>query len=88
MDQDIDSGYQRKMYGSTTSSAMRNENSLALDPIEKKPLRLFKLGSLVLSVGSHGCNLRCTFCQNHEISMVGHGQIMPKISEISPEVQR
>ena len=43
--------------------------SLALDPIEKKPLYMFCPGSLVLSVGSFGCNLRCPFCQNHEISM-------------------
>lgn len=43
--------------------------SLALDPIEKKPLKMFRPGSLVLSVGSFGCNLRCPFCQNHEISM-------------------
>lgn len=46
--------------------------SLALDPIEKKPLYLFYPGSLILSVGSFGCNLRCPFCQNHEISMAGH----------------
>lgn len=43
--------------------------SLALDPIEKKPLRRFRPGSYILSVGSYGCNLRCPFCQNHEISM-------------------
>ncbi len=42
--------------------------SLALDPIEKKPLKHFHPGSIVLSVGSFGCNLRCPFCQNHEIS--------------------
>lgn len=43
--------------------------SLALDPIEKKPLNDFHPGSMILSVGSFGCNLRCPFCQNHEISM-------------------
>lgn len=43
--------------------------SLALDAIEKKPLKLFHPGSRILSVGSYGCNLRCAFCQNHEISM-------------------
>ena len=43
--------------------------SLALDPIEKKPLRMFYPGSMILSVGSYGCNLSCPFCQNHEISM-------------------
>jgi pyruvate formate lyase activating enzyme len=42
--------------------------SIALDPIEKKPLARFCPGSLILSVGSFGCNLRCPFCQNHEIS--------------------
>ena len=44
--------------------------SLALDPIEKKPLNNFRPGSRILSIGSYGCNLRCPFCQNHEISMV------------------
>lgn len=43
--------------------------SLALDPIEKKPLAFFYPGSMILSVGSFGCNLNCPFCQNHEISM-------------------
>jgi len=42
--------------------------SLALDPIEKKPLKEFYPGSLILSCGSYGCNLRCPFCQNFEIS--------------------
>ena len=43
--------------------------SIALDPIEKKPLYRFFPGSRILSVGSFGCNLNCPFCQNHEISM-------------------
>ena len=41
---------------------------LALDPIEKKPLRRFHPGALILSAGSYGCNLRCPFCQNSGIS--------------------
>lgn len=45
--------------------------SLALDPIEKKPLRRFHPGSQILSVGSFGCNLRCPFCQNASIAQVG-----------------
>ena len=32
--------------------------SLALDPVEKKPLSRFYPGSLILSAGSYGCNLR------------------------------
>lgn len=39
-----------------------------LDPIEKKPLYHFYPGSWILSVGGFGCNLSCSFCQNHEIS--------------------
>ena len=42
--------------------------SLALDPIEKKPLKMFMPGSMILSLGSFGCNLRCPFCQNSSIS--------------------
>lgn len=43
--------------------------SLALDPIEKKPLARFYPGSRILSAGSYGCSLNCPFCQNWEISM-------------------
>lgn len=42
--------------------------SAALDPIEKKPLAWFHPGSRILSLGSWGCNMNCTFCQNFEIS--------------------
>ena len=45
--------------------------SLALDPIEKKPIAFFRPGSCILSVGSYGCNLRCPFCQNDSISQRG-----------------
>ena len=45
--------------------------SLALDPIEKKPLAFFHPGENVLSIGSFGCNLRCPFCQNDAISQHG-----------------
>lgn len=45
--------------------------SLALDPIEKKPLYHFHPGTHILSAGSFGCNLACPFCQNHEISQHG-----------------
>jgi len=39
-----------------------------LDPIEKKPLYHFLPGSLSFSVATIGCNFRCEFCQNWEIS--------------------
>ncbi|HOM03151.1 MAG TPA: AmmeMemoRadiSam system radical SAM enzyme [Acetivibrio sp.] len=43
-------------------------SSIALDPIEKKPLYRFKSGSRILSIGTFGCNLKCSFCQNWEIA--------------------
>lgn len=42
--------------------------SLALDPIEKKPLARFRPGTTVLSLGSYGCNMDCPFCQNASIA--------------------
>ena len=48
------------VYGKTTS--------LNVDPIEKKPLYHFYPGSKALSIATIGCNFKCSFCQNHEIS--------------------
>jgi len=56
--------------------------SLALDPIEKKPLARFYPKSFILSVGSFGCNLRCPFCQNFEISMSIEKEVSTKF--VSP----
>ena len=59
--------------------------SIALDPIEKKPLNLFYPGSNIISVGSYGCNLRCPFCQNHEISYDFGQRYEYGVKHISPE---
>lgn len=42
--------------------------SVAVDPIEKKPLYHFYPGSMCLSIGTLGCNFRCKHCQNYDIS--------------------
>jgi pyruvate formate lyase activating enzyme len=47
--------------------------SVNVDPIEKKPLFHFLPGTTAYSVGTSGCNLRCKFCQNWQIS-----QAMPE----------
>src|SRR3989339_45864 len=39
-----------------------------IDPIEKKPLFHFMPGSRAFSFGTIGCNFRCSFCQNWDIS--------------------
>ena len=43
-------------------------SSMAIDPIEKKPLYHFHSGRPILSVGSYNCNMDCGFCQNHSIA--------------------
>ena len=45
--------------------------SLALDPIEKKPIAKWRGGTTVLSLGSYGCNMACPFCQNASIAQAG-----------------
>ena len=57
--------------------------SLALDPIEKKPLMRFCPGTYILSYGSYGCNLRCPYCQNASISMAGPDNCPHRV--ITPE---
>jgi len=61
--------------------------SIALDPIEKKPLFRFRPGGRILSVGSYGCNMRCLFCQNCEISMAQPDRDggVPRWVEMSPQ---
>lgn len=57
--------------------------SVALDPVEKKPLARYRPGSFVLSLGSYGCNLRCPFCQNASIACAGSEDAAWR--DVSPE---
>ncbi len=59
-------------------------SSMAADPIEKKPLYNFHPASLVFSMGSYGCNLKCRHCQNSAISRADEGRLGGGM-EISPE---
>ena len=73
----------RKAQGGRVVSANYGmATSLALDPIEKKPLSFFHPGSYILSIGSFGCNLRCPFCQNDSISQRGEGDV--PVEHITP----
>lgn len=55
-------------HGTLMARAYGRITSIALDPIEKKPLYYYCPGSQVLSIGSYGCNLDCSFCQNWTIA--------------------
>jgi len=56
-----------------------------IDPIEKKPLYHFFPGSSSYSVATIGCNFRCGFCQNWEISQVSKRDKDISGYELSPE---
>ena len=43
-------------------------SAIDIGPIEDKPVRQFRPGTRVMSVGSYGCNFRCGGCHNLEIS--------------------
>lgn len=58
--------------------------ALGIDPIEKKPLYHFYPGKNILSIGEVGCNLHCSFCQNHNISQCYAGEFRG-FHEISSE---
>jgi pyruvate formate lyase activating enzyme len=45
--------------------------ALHVDPVEKKPLFHFLPTQPILSLGTVGCNFKCQFCQNWEISQAG-----------------
>lgn len=75
-------GTRRNEEGKLRSLSYGQVTSLALDPIEKKPLYHFHPHSVILSVGSFGCNMACAFCQNYSISQ---GRQETVQGELSPE---
>ncbi|MFA5928437.1 MAG: AmmeMemoRadiSam system radical SAM enzyme [Candidatus Margulisiibacteriota bacterium] len=56
-------------------------SAIAVDPIEKKPLRQFHPGTHVFSVSTVGCNLDCKHCQNWHLS---HSGLDRKMEFLSP----
>jgi len=62
-------GVRENRGGELIASGYGVVSSVALDPIEKKPLYMFHPGKHILSIGGFGCNLQCPFCQNSEISI-------------------
>ena len=56
-----------------------------VDPIEKKPLYHFYPGSRSYSLATPGCNFRCEWCQNWQISQMPRVMEMPKRQRVMPE---
>lgn len=73
----------QNIHGKLFSLNYASASSVAVDPIEKKPLFNFYPGSTVLSLGSVGCNFRCKHCQNWSISQTTVEEM--SLREILPE---
>ncbi len=58
-----------------------------IDPIEKKPIFHLKPGSLSYSIATVGCNFKCTFCQNSDISQMpaDHNGLIRGV-DMAPEI--
>ena len=73
----------RNQGGVLVSEVYGKPCSLAIDPIEKKPLYHFHPGTTCLSLACTGCNFRCLNCQNHDISQVAPADV--SYYELLPE---
>jgi pyruvate formate lyase activating enzyme len=63
-------------------------SAIQVDPVEKKPLSHFHPGSRVFSIGTVGCNWRCLYCQNAEISQEHEVQGRPLPPRSAVEMAR
>jgi len=73
-------GVRENRDGTLYSTIYGQVTSIAMDPIEKKPLYHFHPGTNILSLGTRGCNFACQFCQNWTIS-----QATPDTRPLAPE---
>ncbi len=61
-------GVRKNISGKLYALTYEMVTSIAIDPIEKKPLYHFYPGTRTMSIGTFGCNMRCKHCQNWDIS--------------------
>ncbi len=63
-------GVRKNENGTLVTYAYSNPIAVNVDPIEKKPLYHFLPGTWSFSIGTAGCNFKCSFCQNWRISQI------------------
>jgi pyruvate formate lyase activating enzyme len=63
-------GVRRNVDGTLYLAVYGEAIAVHVDPVEKKPLFHFLPGGDILSIGTYGCNFRCPFCQNWQMSQV------------------
>jgi pyruvate formate lyase activating enzyme len=77
-------GVRENVGGELYSLIYARASSVAVDPIEKKPLFHFYPGSLVYSLGTIGCNLRCKHCQNYVIAHARAHELASRLLHVPP----
>jgi pyruvate formate lyase activating enzyme len=78
-------GVRENRDGVLYSLVYRRLISRNVDPIEKKPLFHFAPGSRSFSIAAVGCNFRCDFCQNYEISQMPRDRNRIWGEDVGPE---
>jgi pyruvate formate lyase activating enzyme len=78
-------GVRENRQGTLYSLVYGRPISMAVDPIEKKPLFHFYPGSTAFSIATLGCNFRCRFCQNADISQWPRERGTIAGSQVPPE---
>ncbi len=78
-------GVRRNDSGTLIATTYACVSSVAIDPIEKKPVFHFHPGTNALSLGSVGCTMACGHCQNWRISRAGPGDENVRLQVLSPE---
>lgn len=71
--------------GKLFSRVYGNLLSKNIDPIEKKPLYHFQPGSRSFSIATPGCNFRCGWCQNWQLSQMPQQMRIPDHGKVMPE---
>ncbi len=74
-------GVRQNQQGSLYSLNYAKTIARHIDPIEKKPLYHFLPGTDIFSIATAGCNFRCSFCQNWQISQITKGKTGQVIGE-------
>ncbi|MFH1519383.1 MAG: AmmeMemoRadiSam system radical SAM enzyme [Candidatus Omnitrophota bacterium] len=77
-------GVRQNIGGNLNSLVYAKAIAANVDPIEKKPLYHFLPGSRSFSIATPGCNFRCGFCQNWQISQKPRSYDFQEGSELMP----
>jgi pyruvate formate lyase activating enzyme len=79
-------GANKNVNGELVNLAYGHPVALNVDPIEKKPINRFLQGSFTYSLGTLGCNFKCLWCQNYQISQKHFDENIPSDIVLPDEI--